>query len=762
MKLICTFAAVTHIHIAMSKHLYAIICLLGILHLSSSASEVVFDFTPVDFESNNTEWSNGALSTSEQRKNITSDNGESYIFNVYRVGWYKKVPASCYLGFPKQQGGYIILPSFEKPITSIELVWGNTEKSKFDLTAHLRNEILYTFTFNTDRKSCVYTPEKPLEANKRFCIKATGFTNSSPNWGIEKIIITFEDNNDPGIQQASAPRILLNGHNIENGCIVEPGAALSFDCETKDAIIHYVIEKDGSAHMESDYAGTPTIINNPGEYAVTAYSVKNGLSPSEKTCGKFFVQNADKKDADISYNTQEVSVCIENAESFKGPVLNNPNNLAPIKYHSSAPTVASVDNNGKVSIITTGKATISATYQGNSTFRPGEASYSLTVTRAEIPKVSCPIATIDGESIINGQTIYTGKTIKLTCETPEASIEYAISIDDKPALSGTYGSPLSITETGKYQITAKASKQGFADSDTYQAYFNVVKNPTPGPVDEGEFHFDFAHNDYGMTRHSNTDSGYNDTMTIIKNNCEPELKAIITNKLDTDYPDSKNRLLNDGLHFYAGLYDPVLTAPAGCSLRRIELQGGITDTPIINDDYSYGIWSGDTGSVLFKINNDSDKALTGILVQYALFPTEAPTAFSNNVLLADGATTNNGEVRFETQEGASVYCCFEPVKNEIEQAAASQDVIVKDGRSFIRMSTSAYTATRDGMLYYFARRNGLDSNTKTIQFDQLSGITTIETDSGTRYYNLQGIPVDTPSQGVYIVVKGDKYEKVRF
>lgn len=119
---------------------------------------------------------------------------------------------------------------------------------------------------------------------------------------------------------------------------------------------------------------------------------------------------------------------------------------------------------------------------------------------------------------------------------------------------------------------------------------------------------------------------------------------------------------------------------------------------------------------------------------------KAPTAFSNNVLLADGATTNNGEVRFEAQEGASVYCCFEPVKNEIEQAAASQDVIVKDGRSFIRMSTSAYTATRDGMLYYFARRNGLDSNTKTIQFDQLSGITTIETDSGTRYYNLQGIP----------------------
>ncbi len=61
------------------------------------------------------------------------------------------------------------------------------------------------------------------------------------------------------------------------------------------------------------------------------------------------------------------------------PVLSNPNNLA-VAYTSSATEVATVDADGVVTLVAKGETTITATTEGNETYKSGSVSYKLTVT----------------------------------------------------------------------------------------------------------------------------------------------------------------------------------------------------------------------------------------------------------------------------------------------------------------------------------------------------------------------------------------------
>ena len=67
-----------------------------------------------------------------------------------------------------------------------------------------------------------------------------------------------------------------------------------------------------------------------------------------------------------------------NGEAVAYGQLENPNNL-PITYSSSNPYVATVDANGKVTLKSWGKTTITASYPGNDQYKPATTSYELNV-----------------------------------------------------------------------------------------------------------------------------------------------------------------------------------------------------------------------------------------------------------------------------------------------------------------------------------------------------------------------------------------------
>lgn len=71
-----------------------------------------------------------------------------------------------------------------------------------------------------------------------------------------------------------------------------------------------------------------------------------------------------------------------NGEAVAYGQLENPNNL-PITYTSSSPYVATVDANGKVTLKSWGKTTITASYPGNDQYKPATTSYELNVINSE-------------------------------------------------------------------------------------------------------------------------------------------------------------------------------------------------------------------------------------------------------------------------------------------------------------------------------------------------------------------------------------------
>lgn len=87
-----------------------------------------------------------------------------------------------------------------------------------------------------------------------------------------------------------------------------------------------------------------------------------------------------KANANLSFDETVFDVDL-NDNSFVAPTLNNPNHLT-VTYISDNEELASVDNTGEVSLVTTaeGTVTITASFAGNDNYNPGNASYTITVT----------------------------------------------------------------------------------------------------------------------------------------------------------------------------------------------------------------------------------------------------------------------------------------------------------------------------------------------------------------------------------------------
>lgn len=96
--------------------------------------------------------------------------------------------------------------------------------------------------------------------------------------------------------------------------------------------------------------------------------------------GKVQIYKKQVVESGIKYTktTAEADLNGYNGEAVTYGQLENPNNL-PITYTSSNPYVATVDANGKVTLKSWGKTTITASYPGNDQYKPATTSYELNV-----------------------------------------------------------------------------------------------------------------------------------------------------------------------------------------------------------------------------------------------------------------------------------------------------------------------------------------------------------------------------------------------
>ena len=83
-----------------------------------------------------------------------------------------------------------------------------------------------------------------------------------------------------------------------------------------------------------------------------------------------------KQECGLSFSEKNVEGVL--GEKFVGPTLTNPNKL-PINWTSSNADVASIDQEGKLTLLKGGITTITASTEGNDEYAAGNARYSLTV-----------------------------------------------------------------------------------------------------------------------------------------------------------------------------------------------------------------------------------------------------------------------------------------------------------------------------------------------------------------------------------------------
>ena len=171
--------------------------------------------------------------------------------------------------------------------------------------------------------------------------------------------------------------------------------------------------------------------------------------------GSISIQKADHRaEAGIAWNPATVSLTV--GDAFTTPTFNNPNGLSGITFASSNETLATVDNEGAITLVSgkTGTATITATFaDGHATYKPAEATCVITVSPKSEKVVI--LAQYNGQwyalkaAYLSGKTDrldaipvnYVGGKLYNVAEADKASIEWSSVVE---------GDKVSFINDGKY------------------------------------------------------------------------------------------------------------------------------------------------------------------------------------------------------------------------------------------------------------------------------------------------------------------------
>lgn len=140
---------------------------------------------------------------------------------------------------------------------------------------------------------------------------------------------------------------------------------------------NYLVTNDNSTkrylsiYDDSDFRGYVNTSN--GAFVPKFYKY------SEGTCSGYCTTVEARAEAELSFAQAAQTAEVYFASQYTGQGLTNPHSVSPITWTSSNENVATVNENGTVTVIAVGETTITASFAGNGDYNAGEASYTLTV-----------------------------------------------------------------------------------------------------------------------------------------------------------------------------------------------------------------------------------------------------------------------------------------------------------------------------------------------------------------------------------------------
>ena len=188
-------------------------------------------------------------------------------------------------------------------------------------------------------------------------------------------------------------------------------AAINLGSSSGDMTLSFKCNKNIPVEVSGGTIGENTGTGNDYVYAITGASgtltitFNNTTSANARLDDIKLFQGQGKKPAGLSWGTSSRTVTIGGNDNVF-PTLKNENGLA-VTYSSSDQTVATIANDGTITLIAAGKTTIKAESAETAEYEAGKAEYELTVNEAETPSQETTVANVAALNALENGTAFT-------------------------------------------------------------------------------------------------------------------------------------------------------------------------------------------------------------------------------------------------------------------------------------------------------------------------------------------------------------------
>ena len=197
--------------------------------------------------------------------------------------------------------------------------------------------------------------------------------------------------------------VAINPKSIDNATITLTPESFTYNGGNQKPTVSV---KDGETELvlDTDYTLTNEGGTNAGEYTVTVTG-KGNYEPTTKATKTFIIS---KTTITLSYSAATAEATM--GEAFTAPTLDNPSKVA-VTYSSSKTDVATISEEGVITLVGAGQTTITASFAGDGNYERASASYELTVEKRKDAGLSWSDKDLEGMEYFLGDWWFGPKLI---------------------------------------------------------------------------------------------------------------------------------------------------------------------------------------------------------------------------------------------------------------------------------------------------------------------------------------------------------------